>query len=250
MQFGRHGGSRIDDGRVQKEAVVDGVKLFVAGAGDNNREIHENDVVQGWLADCYFMAAVAATALRDEANIRTSFSVPWDDNGTPKVTVYLNGHAPVHLPLDLDLAMTAGQLGGDIDANGAVEIWPLLLEQAYAEASGGYGQIQYDHPGVILEKLASGEVKTVLDTDPEFHTIDLRDYATGAHKLVVATKNSLPTGASLHANHCYVVIAIFDDGGTPKVRLYNPHGSEEEVTTAELYQSIKGIYYQPVGTAP
>ncbi|HUE74657.1 MAG TPA: Calx-beta domain-containing protein [Pirellulaceae bacterium] len=229
--------------------IVDGVTLFAEGTGDG-REVHENDVVQGGLADCYFMAAVAATALREEASIRARFSDPWDDNGTQKVTITFIGHAPVHLPLDLDLPMTAGRLGGDFDSNGAVEIWHVLLEQAYAEASGGYGEIAYGLPGEILAKLASGEVTTLHDTDPGFYTIDLRNYATPAYKLVVATKNSLPSGAGLYENHSYVVIEIFDDGGTSKVRLYNPHGSEEVITTAELYQSIKGIYYQPVGGAP
>ncbi|HUE74659.1 MAG TPA: hypothetical protein VMP01_27575 [Pirellulaceae bacterium] len=66
-------------------------------------------------------------------------------------------------------------------------------------------------------------------------------------KLAVATKNSLPSGASLYANHCYVVIAIFDDGGTPKAPLYNPHGKVDDILISKLHQSVRGGSYQAVG---
>jgi Bacterial Ig-like domain/Calpain family cysteine protease len=121
--------------------------LFAYGANDSV-EIAYNDAIQGGLSDCYLMAAMAAVALHRPQVIRSMFHD--NGNGTYDVTFFdplslslNNPYKKVTVDADLpiydDINNTKPLLYGksaDKTTSG-YELWPSLLEKAYALAFGG-----------------------------------------------------------------------------------------------------------------
>lgn len=223
--------------------ILDGATLFVQGAGDAGA-IDKNDVNQGGLGDCWFMAAVAALAEKQPALLHDLFH----ENPEGGFDVTFPGQAPHHMTLTLDMGRTAADLGGDVDANGNVEVWPLMLEKAYAEVfGGGYGGMnQGGNAATVWQQLTEAATKTYDETSPEWsgtsnsNGISFRALLDAGKKVVVGTKDQV-SGNVLHGDHAYVVLEVDINGD---VRLYNPWGKEETVPIAELWQNINAIYVQ------
>lgn len=106
--------------------------------------IEYTDVKQGDVGDCYFMASLAATALKTPSAIQNMFI----DNGDSTFTVrfFVNGKADYvtvdrWLPTRNGGAAFAGWGGGHFSNNNN-ELWVALAEKAYAQIneSGGISQ--------------------------------------------------------------------------------------------------------------
>ncbi len=107
--------------------------------------ISYTDIQQGNVGDCYFMAGLAATALRSADTIRNmfidngdgTFTVRFFNNGTPDyVTV------DRYLPTDINGYAVFAGWGGGVNTNTSNELWFALAEKAYAQLneSGWIGQ--------------------------------------------------------------------------------------------------------------
>jgi hypothetical protein len=129
-------------------------RLFVRGHGDS-ADIDANDIGQGELSDCYFMASIAAVAETHPEAIRNLIHDNGD--GTYNVTLYVNGDRlnPANprvitvtpdMPVGADGRLQYGRTGRSADE---VELWVLLIEKAYAQLRGGYGAL--DTGGTVRE---------------------------------------------------------------------------------------------------
>lgn len=118
-------------------------ELFVKGAIDENK-IDPNDVQQGQLGDCYFLAAIAAVA---RANPKALEKLIKDNkDGTYDVTLYVYKHfiswsrtptvikVKPEFPKKADGTPAYAKIGDN-------ELWVMLLEKAYAQHKGSYGKI-------------------------------------------------------------------------------------------------------------
>lgn len=138
----------IEAGDTGTAEVVSG-QLFTQGAGDEH-DVDMNDVRQGLIGDCYFVAVLAAIArvrpdlirdmVRDNGDgtytvtfqIRQGFSGLFGAYSDKTVTVdgtfWQSDGSPIY----------AGP--GDSGPDGA-ELWVMVIEKAWAELHGGYGEI-------------------------------------------------------------------------------------------------------------
>ncbi len=107
-------------------------EVFAQGSGDQ-LDIQYSDVRQGFLGDCYLMAALAAVAKGDPEIIRNMIR----DNGDGTFTVTFHTHSITSGWETKDVTVKAEDLGkyGQSTDNG--ELWPAIIEQAYAEWKGG-----------------------------------------------------------------------------------------------------------------
>ncbi|MDX2284577.1 MAG: C2 family cysteine protease [Bacteroidia bacterium] len=120
-------------------------QLFSRGAGDEHA-IDPNDVVQGQLSDCYFMASIAAVAqTHPEALGRL---IRDNGDGTYDVTLYVSGDRlnpsqprTVTVRPDVPVSGDGGQAYARITSASEPELWVQLLEKAYASLRGGYGAL-------------------------------------------------------------------------------------------------------------
>lgn len=120
-------------------------QLFSRGAGDEHA-IDPNDVAQGQLSDCYFMASIAAVAqTHPEALARLIHD---NGDGTYDVTLYVSGDRlnpsrprVVTVRPDIPVTEGGGQAYASITSASEPELWVQLLEKAYASLRGGYGAL-------------------------------------------------------------------------------------------------------------
>ncbi len=109
--------------------------------------VKATDVTQGSIADCYLAAALSAIANTHPKAIEDMIKPA--GNGAYKVRFFKTGYSgsakEEWITVDSDLAASAGDVlyskGTDKDAKGNRELWPALIEKAYAVWKGGYDDI-------------------------------------------------------------------------------------------------------------
>jgi hypothetical protein len=200
------------------------------------------DVNQGYLGDCYFVAALGETALQDPSLIENMITA--NGNGTYSVLFYVNGQ-PDYVTVNGQLPMMGGGYswanGSTTEfANGTVDEWVALVEKAFVQlneqtAAAGYG----GHPtGNAYEDINGGTAITLSEiTDQTFNTYNLTsgestlslsslmstlssDWAAG-DEIILSTPTA--DNGNLVGDHMYIVTGINVAAGT--ISIQNPWGS-------------------------
>jgi len=111
-----------------------------------------DDPTQGWMGNCYLIAAMGAVAFAAPDAIRRMMRE--NEDGTVTVRFHdigTDGAAtPSEVTVDREIVTRRGPDGARTpyyasspgrDAGGRQEIWPAILEKAYAQRAGGYEKI-------------------------------------------------------------------------------------------------------------
>lgn len=216
----------------------DNVKPELRDADSSGVDI--NDVAQGALSDCYFMAAVMAVAKAKPQLIKNLIS---SHDGTYNVKLWDSDH---HEWRNWDFSgqiltngWSSARLSGDFDSFKNVEIWPQLLERAWAlRLHDSYGEIEN---GNVVDAIKSliGDVP-VYDKSiaPGTHYQGIGDLISaridGGDIVLVSTRARKPAeppfelggGAKVHLDHVYLVERIErTDGVVTGLRVFNPWGA-------------------------
>jgi hypothetical protein len=154
------------------------LKYGQLGGGDKKAFPHEpvgEDVNQGYIGDCYLMAAMMAVAASNPAKIREAVKWIGNKGGIDYYEVRFfqenrGGYTPVKLVVDYFLPV--GQ-GGNLQyaqpeerAGGSKPLWPAILEKGWARfykpsSKSGYEAIGHGAPtSVSMEALTGEQVKT------------------------------------------------------------------------------------------
>jgi len=210
--------------------------------------VSAEDVVQGQVADCYFVSALSAVAsgqpgliakgIRDKGN--GAYSVRFfRRKGYGSAT-----YDEVWIDVDADLPSMKGgsrtnyARSGDSDQDG-MELWPSLYEKAYAVWKGGYDKMgEGGVPGDALEALtgkstsytsASASTPGGAKDDPLWARLK-----AAADKKAPTTagtygedKKAMYEGKRLYPWHAYTVVGVKEKDGKRFVVLRNPWGSSE-----------------------
>ncbi len=213
---------------------VDG-ELYVGTDGD---EIQHTDIQQRGLANCYFLAAVAAVAKANPDAIREMIT----DNGDGTYTVHFDGDLG-DVTVDDDLLMNSSgtrPLGAQVEnGSGDPELWVAIIEKAYAEGRGTYEDTEWDNIKTGMDDLL-GEGTTKTQSATSFDPEDL-DAALDSGSPMIA--NTYGSGSKkkyddngLVGSHVYAVLGYarddsgnirIGDDGKPMIELYNPWGHTE-----------------------
>lgn len=219
-----------EPGKLTKDNVshkaVRGVH-FLKGVGDA-REIEKEDVNQGQLGDCYFLAALAAVADCQPHRIRRQLRAVSPNQSE----VYV---AKRWIPVSHNLV--SGNYGGrtyarsdSVYVNGTrlYELWPALYEKALVVDGGGYGDVEGGMVWTGL-KLLGYKTKTIL---PLVNTSSRMRRALNkalAQKKPITIafppmiqKTSIGKETQIVGGHVYAITA--SENGR-RFKLYNPWGS-------------------------
>lgn len=228
--------AKTSDQKDAKEEKVDGT-LFAKGAGDAN-EVDINDVQQGQVGDCYFVAVLAAIA-----RVRPDFiksMIKDNGDGTYTVTFHTKqGFSGLfgsrsNKSVTVDSKFWTDGKGnpvyakkGDTAADGKPELWVMVVEKAWAKLHGSYTDIEGGKVDDDAREAVTG--KDVDYVDPtDFTDAELTKkveaawkakkpvifWSHGDEKSKKLTKNGVVT------NHEYALNGV--SGG--KFNLYNPWG--------------------------
>lgn len=231
---------------------------FAQGSGDAHA-VDPNDVEQGQMNNCFLVAAMSAVAEQDPAAIEGIIR----DNGDGTFTVTLHqydkgglfgtgsGWEPVEITVTPDFPGNAAQLSGD-SADGAQEIWPQLIEKAYAQLEGGYaGFVDGGSPAHALSTLTGHGADSHAPGDLGFEQLS-SDFDDGDAITFLAPETFEGEAAQLAQDHnvvgwhTYSVADTFtDQNGVPMVELRNPWGSGDVTLpyadAQTIFSSISGV---------
>ena len=207
--------------------------------------IAARDVLQGPSADCYFLSGAAAVAEVQPDLLRRAITE--DGEGWYTVRFYrpfvqppelLEIHVSNLLPIRDGTNLPAYVRSPDPVDGDPWELWPMVLEKAYAKFKGGYDAI--GHGGDMAEALAlTGypiEVIPLNGAPPaelhaRLHDLEERGAFMLANTYPLATGAGTDRPDAQHQRegiapwHVYTVLsATLDRNGAPQVLLRNPWG--------------------------
>ena len=215
--------------------------------------ISADDVAQGYIGDCYLASGISSLAAANPDVIKNAIT----DNKDGTYTVRFfdgvgEGGRPkkVMITVDDDVAM-GGRGAQYASARDSKELWPGLLEKAYAKWKGGYEKVGNGGSASDLFQALSGKTATwsdVRDVKPEvlFKRIQT---ATAGHRPVAAgtfaedSPKANYTNTGVHGDHFYTVLGATEENGTKFVELRNPWGFSEPSGDGK----DDGIFKLPLG---
>ena len=214
------------------------------------------DVNQGSVGNCYFLAGLAATAFRTPSTIQNMFI----DNGDNTYTVrfYNNGVAD-YVTVDRYLPTTswgtfiyAHQSTSDWGKYNSVtnELWVALAEKAYAQLneSGWIGQDNTNSYAGISGGWEGAAIKQITGLNTTYKSLNFDSMVTAFTSGKFMTVGSKDSGvaANVAANHAYTVVGY--NSSTQKFKLFNPWGVDNgssksgilELSWSQLTASFSG----------
>lgn len=222
-------------------------QLFVGGAA-------YSDIKQGYLGDCYFMASLAETALKNPSLINSMFMVNGD--GTYTVKFYNAGQA-AYVTVDSYLPTnSAGQLIyaniGAYYANAGNELWTALAEKAYVQLNemgfvrpglSGNGVNAYSaiEGGYIYAALGQISGQSTIAFASTAGTTSFQTFvsAYNAGKSIGFASKSAPASGSVVGGHAYSVLSYNATNQT--ITLFNPWGTQYALVTM-TWAEIQGSF--------
>ena len=241
---------------------------FIRGEGDAH-EVDVNDVSQGGLGDCYFMAGIASVAKTDPQRIRDM--IQENEDGT--FTVYLWKHdyqweeeekdedgfffptvratkivVDGKFPAGYGTSPSYADFGDskEVDGKELHELWPMILEKAYAKHKGSFGKIEGGWASTPISFFSGNDA--VVDHDPtELAEEKLTKVLAEAVKKGFPTTMGVPAGGgnpslNVYANHYYIFVGLDEEG---RVQLRNPWGTshpKRALTLEEFKKTFDSIH--------
>ena len=197
------------------------------------------DVNQGYLGDCYFVAALGETALKNPSLIENMITA--NGNGTYSVRFYVNGQ-PDYVTVDGQLPVMGGGYSwanGSTQefANGKADDWVALVEKAFVQLNEQTAAANYGGhtTGNAYEDINGGTAITLSEiTDQTFTTYNLNpseskptlsslmstlsaDWTAG-DEIILSTPNV--DNGNLVGDHMYMVSGVNSSAGT--ISIQNP----------------------------
>lgn len=210
---------------------------------DGTADIRVSDINQGTaLGDCYFLASLGEVAIQHPYGIQNMIAV--NANGTETVTLYedTNGSAvswnttaykAVQITVTNSNFISGGVNGqsGQAVWNNEQVIWPQVLENAFAQLSGGYNSIANGGSPVLAIEALTGHAASYHAPSSMTAAVLGSDWSAG--DLVVfdtPTYNNASdtnTTYALIGGHAYMFDGLTTSGGVTYVNLLNPWGDDQ-----------------------
>ena len=212
-------------------------ELFIAGGDDGGQAIHPNDVDQGAIGDCWLMTGLIATAQEHPELIEDMIRA--NPNGTYTVT-FRDGDDPVEVTVTPDIPLGddgrpifAEHPAAGTDMAGADhELWPMIIEKAYARYAGDYDEIEGGHAEDALEDITG--VPSERHEMDDLSLDELAEVRENGGAIVLSSLGDDDAteryeNGELVPNHAYYVTDVDPDAGTVTIR--NPWGYQYDPIT-------------------
>lgn len=185
-----------------------------------------DDIAQGDVGDCYFLATLSAVAKTDPERLRQAIADLGD--GTYAVRFDLGGQADyvrvdAELPTDHSGALAYARLGKQSS------LWVALMEKAFAFFRTGEGTYQSIDGGWMHEAFLDLGMTPMDDASFGSATalLDTIGGELSAGEAVTYAVQQAPAGSPLLSDHAYMVDSVVKDakGNATGLRLRNPWGT-------------------------
>ncbi len=225
--------ARDDPGSTANTAEYGDLDFDLFDVDGDEPAVHPEDVRQGAIGDCWFIASMMAVAQTHpellERNIREN------PNGSFTVTLYDDG-SPVEVTVTPDMVLKPDGTPAFVDdprRGSEAELWPLVLEKAMALHAGDFADLEGDSPARALDALTGQETSSMGGDDlPSIGDLDRLLDGGGAIALSSLSDGDDhprydrdPADGGLVTGHAYYVSDIDAEAGT--VTVVNPWGIDD-----------------------
>lgn len=216
--------------------------------------ISAEDIRQGRLGNCYFLATLSSIAQEKPARIQNMFL---DNNdGTFTVRFFNNGVADYvtvdrFLPTDASGNLVYASIGLSA-INAANELWVALAEKAYAQlAESGWSRRSSEDAKNSYAAIAGGWMDAVMEQVTALNTAESSAVSMAKQQAIALVNSSkLLTAGFINLdsqknnfgivnNHAYAITSY--NATTGKFRLRNPWAKQHADLTWEQLTSLKAI---------
>ncbi len=227
-----------------------GAQLYVNG-------VEADDVIQNELGDCFLLSALSAIATADPKAIEDALTDHGDGTFTVRFFEKQRRGPPTPIQVRVDSDLPAKRDGTLLYGQGRdrTELWPALIEKAYAAWKGGYSEL-------ALGGYASDAMLAITGTEADFYnpiqelsskqTWDLLSAAHAEGRAMVTGTGAQP-GEGYVPMHVYSVVSVREEGGQKFVTVRNPYGRTEpgddrkddgvfELSLREYRQKFEDLY--------
>lgn len=222
--------------------------LYLTEQGDT-AAISVNDIHQGQIGDCFLLSSIGELALWHPSFIQNMIKV--GANGTETVTLFkaANGSLPSWFTTAFKVATqtVTNSFPTNSVNNGATqdlvgtqkEIWPQVIEKAYAQANGGYGGIQNGGSPVIALEELTGHAATWQPASTVTLAL-LQSHMAAGDLIVMDTGPGGSAKFNLVGSHAYMFEGLVGSGSSASVKLGNPWGLDQPalIPVSQLSQGI------------
>ena len=231
-----------DDSSLGEGCMNRGVARWIRASEMDNcmlykGEIDPRDVFQGALGDCYFLSAMSVLG---DVNVKKI--IKFKNTGNPDewrcgafwVTFYKNGQVEDVIIDDYFPVMGNGDFAFAKGGADGKELWPAVLEKAYAKLNGSYnfieaGKVQYalsDMTGGVSEQIELKKMSGQVDSFWErVKSLVSQGALMGAGSPENALGDSAINEYGIVQGHAYAVLGIAEVDEYKLINLRNPHGS-------------------------
>ena len=217
------------------KALAPAQTLYMTETGTGT-PISVTDINQDQLADCYLLSSIGEIAMGAPSFI--SNLIHLNSNGSESVTLYeaANGR-PLGWTTTSYKSVTetvTNAFPSDSVNNAATqdvlgnqkEIWPQVLENAYASLNGGYGAIGNGGSPVLAMEALTGHAASFLA--PAGLTLaTLQGDVLAGDLIVLDTLDRNGLSNSLVGDHAYMFDGVTGSGSAAMLKLLNPWGTDQ-----------------------
>ncbi|CAK69420.1 unnamed protein product (macronuclear) [Paramecium tetraurelia] len=190
--------------------------------------ITPDDLQQGQLGDCYFLASISSLGnRRPDLLLETFVTRTFNPQGLYGVKLCIDGEWKV---IGIDDFIPTHYNKPAFTRGKDSEIWVMVIEKAWAKVFGSYENIEAGFPSEVLRTLTGAPTRTIFTSDENF-VEDLESCIKNRCIMVCSSKNENKQQYKLMgliAGHAYTVLKIKDlNSNTKLIKLRNPWGKEE-----------------------
>jgi hypothetical protein len=196
-----------------------------------------DDLTQGEAGDCYFLSSAVAVAHDNPAALKQLFTENPDGTTTVHFFEKQKRGPARRVDITVDMDFPVGKDGVEYaQARDASQLWPEVLEKAYAKWKGGYENIgEGGEPKDALMALtgkASTYTPEIADVDPDKLWSQMRAATDEKRPMVAGTFDEEHAPGSykdedMVEGHDYTVLKAYESGGERLVDVRNPWGSQQ-----------------------
>ena len=180
------------------------------------KKISSNDILQGGLGDCYFLAAISAIAEYPERLERLFLTKEYDPDGVYVVAMCITG-VWQDIVLDDTFPCQPYSKKPIFNTSKSGELWVMLLEKAWAKVHGGYMNIAAGLTREALRDLTGACAKTFFTAQDREGLWARMMEADDGHFIMTAGSDDLNNGSDsliekigIAGSHAYSLLAVFE----------------------------------------
>lgn len=191
-----------------------------------------NDIAQGDLGTCYFLAAISSIAFMRPDIIEGMFvdRKLWEGSNPVYRTTWLINGRPTIIAVDDVVPVTPVGEPVFVSYNDGYDFWPVLLEKSWAKIFGNFKGVELGTGPEVFKSITGAPVEVVSNDEDKTSKDEVfakLQHATKAHfPMYASAARHIHESVGLYARHAYAVLGAqtqnFNGRQVRSVRLYNP----------------------------